>query len=95
MPKPVCVKCQRFFRCKKNSFNFTEGAPIVNGAPPGTAAPEQWRPYKIWASDLWACPGCGVEILSGFGKEPLAVQHEPDFAGLRNRLGADYQVNDC
>lgn len=66
--KPVCVPCQRFFRCVHTGFNFTEGMPIDHAAP-GTAEPEKWLPYKIWASDKWKCEGCGAEILSGFGQK--------------------------
>lgn len=97
MPKPVCVPCQRFFRMKKGGYYFIEGMPCGPGrAAPGTVEPERWQPYKLWASDLWECQGCGAQILSGFGLVPIAVQHEDDFERLRTELGADrLQVNDC
>ena len=97
MLKPVCVGCQRFFRIKKSGYYFTEGMPVgPDRALPGTAEPESWRPYKVWASDLWECEGCGTKILSGFGVQPLSVQYEADFAAVRSRHGADqFQVNDC
>lgn len=96
MLKPVCVPCQRFFRMKKGGFYFTEGMPIGSDVAPGTAEPEKWVPYKVWAGDLWKCQGCGAEILSGFGHNPIATQHEDKFGDLRMMLGADrYQVNDC
>ena len=95
--KPVCIPCQRFFRIKKSGFYFTEGMPIgPERAPPGTEAPERWRPYKIWAGDKWECEGCHATIISGFGNSPIAVQHKPDFEHYRQSLKAfQFQVNDC
>ncbi len=93
--KPVCVPCQRFFRMVKSGFYFTEGMPIVGRPEPGTADSECWGPYKLWVGDKWRCEGCGAEILSGFGREPLNEHYKPDFADMRTRLGAEYQVNDC
>ena len=92
--KPVCAKCALFFRPKKNGFAFIEGMPRTDDAPPGRRAPEQWRPYKLWTSDLWECPDCGVEICLS-GSQPIAVQHEPEFQKLVDRLAPELQVNDC
>lgn len=94
--KPVCVPCQRFFRCVTTGFYFIEGMPRVNGAAPGTAEPEKWQPYKVWTSDRWECEGCGAVILSGFGRQPVAEHYQSDFADHVKALGADQlQVNDC
>ena len=97
MLKPICVACQRFFRPKKNDFYFTEGMPIGNHhVPVGKERPELWKPYKVWAADLWECEGCGTQILSGFGREPIAEKHHKDFDKRRHAFGADqFQVNDC
>lgn len=60
------------------------------------AAPERWQPYKVWSGDLWRCPGCGIEIISGFGAFPLAERHHHDFAHVIEHTGAmRLQVNDC
>jgi hypothetical protein len=94
--KPICVPCQRFFRCTQTGFYFTEGMPAVPLAPPGTAEPEKWKPYKIWAGDKYECQGCGAVILSGFGQRPIRLHHEEDFATVAMALQADeFQVNDC
>jgi hypothetical protein len=70
--------------------------PVAGNAPPGNEAPEQWKPYKLWAGDRWKCDGCGVEILSGFGLNPIAIQHETNFENTIKAYGADqFQVNDC
>jgi len=93
--KPICIPCQRFFRPKKNGFCFTEGMPTEN-AKPGTAEPDKWKPYKIWAGDKWECQGCFAEILVGFGASPIAIQHEENFEADREALHANqFQVNDC
>lgn len=95
MLKPVCIPCRRFFRMKKSGFYFVEGMPKGNHAPPGTEAPDQWAPYKLWAGDVWACEGCGAEIISGTGQNPLGEHYQGDFPEQVARLGADLQVNDC
>lgn len=95
MPKPICVPCQRFFRPIHTGFMLTEGMP-TQGAKPGTSEPEKWLPYKLWSGDKYKCEGCGAEIVSGFGREAIRVQHESDFEQVRKSLGADqFQVNDC
>ena len=95
MPKPVCVKCQRFYRPKKNGYSFVEGMPKYNGAPPGTIEPDSWQPYKLWHADLWQCQGCGHEIVVGAGCDPIAEHYQPDFAKAVTVFGATLQVNDC
>lgn len=92
--KPVCVPCQRFFRPKHTGVHFIEGMP-VDDAQPGTAEPEKWSPYKLWAGDRWACESCGAEIIVGVPHYPIAEHWQPDFRSKVALLGADYQVNDC
>lgn len=95
--KPICIPCRRFFRQMKSGFYFTEAMPVGPGtARPGNADPEQWKPYKIWAGDLWVCEGCRASIISGTGLAPVSEHYKPDFAETMERLGADqFQVNDC
>ncbi len=94
--KPICVPCQRFFRCTKTGVNFTEGMPKSNGAPPGTTAPEQWQPYKVWAGDEFTCRGCGAVVIVGVGMRPIAEHYEADFTKVQTSLGAEkLQINDC
>jgi hypothetical protein len=94
--KPICVPCRRFFRMKKGGFAFIEGMPLHNRAPAGNAAPEQWKPYKAWNGDLWECPDCGAQVISGVAFEPFAEHYKPDFAEkvLRHGTG-QLQINDC
>lgn len=93
--KPICVPCQRFYRPTKNGQYFIEQAPDGAGAKPGTAEPEKWHPYKLWSGDQWACPDCGSEIIVGVGREPIRVQHEPDFDDYIKSFGATLKINDC
>jgi hypothetical protein len=94
--KPICVPCQRFYRPKKNGFYFIEGQPRTNTTPPGTTAPDDWTPYKLWVGDLWECQGCHAQIVSGVSQEPLGEHYQPDFAAKVARTHADQlQVNDC
>lgn len=98
--KPICVPCQRFYRMKKSGRCFIEGMPIADRyrdapIPPGTEAPENWKPYKLWSGDLWECKGCGHQLISGTGVHPVAEHYQPDFDSLVMKCEADYQVNDC
>ena len=96
MLKPICVKCQRFYRPHHNGRWFVEGMPIggAGEVPPGTAAPERWKPYKVWVGDEWICHGCGHLIIVGVGRQPVREQHHDDFD---HRVAQAYylQVNDC
>ena len=67
MPKVTCVKCEGEMRPLKNDVAFVE-----------TTGPER-SPYKIWSADLWGCPLCGVEVVSGFGNKPIAGRWQDDF----------------
>lgn len=81
-------------------INFIEGMPgPTGGLPPpvpGLDEAHRWQPYKLWVGDLYACEGCGAEILSGFGSSRIAEHYEQGFTEEVKRLGADQlQVNDC
>lgn len=95
MLKPICVPCQRFFRMVKMGLYFVEGMPVGRIAAVGASHPEQWKPYKIWSGDKWKCQGCGAEIISGTGRDPIAEHYQPDFQATKEKLNADFQVNDC
>jgi hypothetical protein len=97
MLKPICVPCQRFFKPHKNGVWFTEGMPAGQSMPtPGTSAPEQWKPYKVWQGDKYKCQGCGSEIIVGVAMRPATEHYKEDFARFRTETGADqFQVNDC
>jgi predicted RNA-binding Zn-ribbon protein involved in translation (DUF1610 family) len=60
MPAPICVPCRREMRCKQNEV-------MVNDPPsPGF-------PATYWYGDVFKCPRCGHEIVTGFG---VGMAHE-------------------
>lgn len=94
------MPCRRFFRPKKNGYYFIEGMPNgpAGDCPPGNEAPETWSPYKLWTGDLYQCEGCGAEVISGFGQNPVSEHYLPDFAEKKALLvdaRGGIQVNDC
>ena len=96
MLKPICVKCQRFYRPHRNGRWFVEAMPKGGTveAPPGTAAPEQWTPYKVWVGDEWLCHGCGHLLIVGVAPGPVSEHYQDGFAAFVRF--ADYlTVNDC
>ncbi len=66
MPKLVCVKCQCELRPETN------GTVVIEMA--------QEKPYKVWKADTWKCPGCGVEVVGGFGQKPFMENFQEKFA---------------
>lgn len=95
MNKPICLKCNRIFRVKKSGIAFIEGMPKESGAKPGWAEPGKWQPYKLWMADKLECPGCGAQVLYGFGQQPVSEHYLPEFKSMVDKFGATLQVNDC
>lgn len=100
--KPICVKCQCFYRPKHNGHYFTEMKPDNNrnGLYPdeyrGTRHPEVWSPYKLWCGDLWECPDCFHELVVGVCGGPVSEHYKPEFEGMVVRTNGDQlKVNDC
>lgn len=94
MPKPVCVKCQCFFRPKQNSFPWIEGMP-EQGAQRGLREPDRWKPYKLWNSDMWECPDCNIQIIVGHCSHPVSEHYMPGFKDKVKAWGATLKINDC
>jgi hypothetical protein len=93
--KPICVKCKRFYRAKKNGYYFIEAMPLENQAEPGTSDEASWTPYKLWSGDLWECQGCGHQLVSGVGSGPIAEHYQKGFPDAVQRYGPELQINDC
>jgi hypothetical protein len=90
---------RRHSRCREpsesNSFPSPRGAVGV-GAPPGRAEPWSWKPYKLWVGDLWRCPTCHYQTITGVPAHPIAEHYQPGFDELVERLGARrLLVKDC
>lgn len=85
MPKPVCLKCGLFFKPTKTAVGWEEMMPVDS----------DWRPYKLWMGDLMECRGCGAEIISGHGGDPIAIQHEDGYDRIRSQVAPVVCVEDC
>lgn len=73
----VCVECEQIMRVQKNSVTVEELFADGTG-------------YKLWDADLYACPSCGRQVISGFGQGPLAEHYEPTYKAARERLAPLY-----
>jgi hypothetical protein len=69
--------------------------PKNGGAVAGKHEPDQWQPYKLWMGDQWTCPDCNAVIIVGTGRDPVRVQHEPNFKELHSDGFDQLQINDC
>lgn len=88
--KPICVPCRRFFRIETTGVSFVEGMPSGD-TPAGDVA---WQPYKLWAGDLWKCPGCGTETIVGTGRDAIAEHYQRDFNERVEKHGAKLLITD-
>ncbi len=95
MPKPICVPCGRFYRCKKNDFPFVESMPVGLSRPESGKDADGWKPYKLWNGDLWECQGCGHQIIVGHAKLPESEHYMANFAERVRNRGVTLHINDC
>ena len=82
----VCLKDGKFLRIKKNGVSIEEGMP--NGAG-------GWQSYKLWQADLYECPECGFELVTGFGAGPISEHYKPDHAAKLEQYQPLIRVDDC
>jgi hypothetical protein len=73
----VVCGCGRIMRVKTNSVTVEEQL-------------EDGGPYKLWDADLFECVECGVEVITGFGRSPIAEHWQPGYADARARLAPIY-----
>ena len=100
--RPICAGCKRMYRVKKNGVYFEEGMPRGSNQPT-TLLEEQectpdrhdWAPYKLWVGDLYECPGCGAQLISGVGQGPIAEHFQPDYQQWVQSLRPTLRINDC
>lgn len=65
--KRCCVSCQTYLAVAENGVIVLET--MDNG----------YTPYKIWMADLFECPDCHYQLISGFGLQPIAEHYLPGF----------------
>jgi hypothetical protein len=68
-----------------------QGVEVIEGMPIAT----EWVPYKLWRADLWKCPCCQIEIVTGFGLAPELERHHAEFDETIARRATAIRVNDC
>jgi hypothetical protein len=73
MSNVVCPKCETFMRVKKNGV-FVEEQDSTGG------------PYRIWSADLYGCPTCNAEVVTGFGPRPIVEHYQPEYQTWRERV---------
>lgn len=69
--RPVCKKCNCELRPEKN------GVGVLDMYRPSDSTEPQ--PYELFDADLWKCPSCGIEVVGGFGENPISAHYKPDF----------------
>jgi len=60
--RPVCTACQVEMYPEKNGVGVLDMA--------------DFGPASLWDADLWQCSKCGLQIVSGFGNNPISRHHE-------------------
>jgi hypothetical protein len=93
--KPVCVKCACYFHVEKNGIYYMEMRPIEHGAPRGNEDPGKWEYYKLWRADLWKCPICKHELISGSGWDPVWQDYLPGIEEWVRTAGPNLKVLVC
>lgn len=66
MPRIICAKCEVEFTPKLNEVGLVE------------TFRDDERPAKIYDADLWECPVCHFEVVSGLGLHPIAEHYKDD-----------------
>ncbi len=66
MKQPLCVKCRKTMSCHHTGINVIEIARSVG-------------PYAIFSGDLFACTGCGYEVVPQYADLPIAMHHHTNF----------------
>lgn len=93
MSKLVCVKCNQFFHPLKNGVTVEEGRPASSADKRGEG---NWLPYKLWQADLVECRGCGTQVITGFGFQPISEHYMSGYNDAkRQRLPLAAFIKDC
>ena len=86
----ICVRCKTHMRAERNDVRVFERL-------------DDGKVYKIWSADKLKCSGCGFEVVSGFGLNPLIDSDrnmgeiEACAEAIQARVGddpADYEIVD-
>lgn len=64
-PTPICAPCERAMRCVQNDL------PVKDKASEGF-------PATVWLGDVYGCPECDAQIVTGFGRGRPAIDCPSD-----------------
>lgn len=67
----VCAACRRPMAVKQMGVNVRE---------------TRTHDERVYRADLFACPGCGAEVISGFGQNPYIESWQENWAPVITRL---------
>lgn len=81
------VACQQHPMCSVAAVDFMR---VVKNSVTVEELFEDGDGYKLWDADLWQCPDCGVQVITGFAREPLAEHWQPTYHVQRDRLAPIY-----
>ncbi len=80
--RPVCVKCKREMKPERN------GIILMDVDVDGTD-------QEAWHADLWCCPVCGTEIVTGFGCNPVAHEWDGMIPRVKGQAIAAGEYYEC
>jgi hypothetical protein len=95
MLKPICVSCGTFFKPARSGIRVQEMRPKENGAVAGKLFAQDWCSYKLWQADLYECRSCGMQIVVGFGLQPISEHYKPEYKEVLEERPPDVEVYDC
>ena len=73
----VVCGCGRIMRAQKNDVAVEELL-------------EDGGSYRLWFADLYRCPDCNAEVITGFGRAPLVEHWQSTYEEKRARLHPVY-----
>ncbi len=77
--RPVCVKCQRYFKIKRNGVVVEEGMPTP---PLQDGKSDRWVPYKLYMADLYECERCKGQLAITSGHQ-FSEHFEESYRSLK------------
>jgi len=76
-----CVKCKTYLAIAKNGVIVLE------------TMEDGFTPYKIWMADLFQCPDCDYQLISGFGFNCISEHYLPEFKDWLDQV--TYTIKGC
>ncbi len=78
---PICVICQVEYKPKKNGVNVELMA--------------NFGSFELYEADKVECPGCGHQIITGYGSQPISIHFEKDYKEVLKKVTKDGPTYKC